>query len=167
MEALPFRYHYKFIHMATQFSLASSYNLAMYNKKHFQSWYHLEFFVDAAEKVVSAVEGFGLVAREGEFRMVASEGLLVEDGLISADEGELGGLDDLAKIVFNGKAHVEDLAEIGYVSIISILPSVAGEAPLGLPNDELVSIAELVGHVGAGDGGQSDQDEGGCVGEHY
>ena len=76
----------------------------------------LEFFVDPAEKIVSAVESFGLVAGEGEFGVVTSEGLLVEDGLVSADEGELGGLDDLqngnldlviARLLFGHELHFE------------------------------------------------------------
>ena len=57
----------------------------------------LEFFVDTSEKVISGVEGLSLVAREGELGVVTGEGLLVEDGLVTADEGELGGLDDLER----------------------------------------------------------------------
>lgn len=99
--------------------------------------------------------------------MVTGKSLLVEDGLVSADERELGGLDDLAEVVLDWEADVENLAEVGDVSVVSVLSAFAVEASLWLTNDELVSVAEFVRHVGAGYSGQSGEDKSGGVGKHF
>ena len=41
--------------------------------------------------------------------MVAGERGLIEDGLVAADEGPVGGVDDGTQVVLNGQAHVEHL----------------------------------------------------------
>ena len=73
----------------------------------------------------------------------------------------------LAEVIFNGEADVEHLAEICNVSIVSILTAITGETALGLADDELVPVAELVGHVGAGHGGQDGEHEGRDGRKHF
>lgn len=50
---------------------------------------------------------------------------------------------------------MEDLAEVSDVSIVSIVTAIAVEASYGFTYDELISVAELVGHVCSGYGGKS------------
>jgi len=49
----------------------------------------------------------------------AGQRVLGEDGLVTAEEGVLGGLDDGTGIVFDGETDVEDTAVVGYVSVVS------------------------------------------------
>ena len=45
--------------------------------------------------------------------MVAGEGGLVEDGLVSAEEGPVKGLGDAAEVILDGQADVEHLGGKG------------------------------------------------------
>ncbi len=76
----------------------------------------------------SVVERLGLVAGDGVLFVVASQGLLVEDGGVAADEGPVGSFDDGAEVVLDGKADVEHLAVVGNVSVVAVLAAFAGEA---------------------------------------
>ena len=48
--------------------------------------------------------------------MHASKGILAEDGLVSASEGEVSGFDEVSNIVSDRQADMEDLAVVVHVS---------------------------------------------------
>ena len=60
--------------------------------------------------------------------VVASQGLLVKDGGIAADERPVGCFDDGAEVVFDREADVENLAVVGNVGVIAVFTALAGEA---------------------------------------
>ena len=97
--------------------------------------------------------------------MGAGEGLLAEDGLVAAEEGELGGLDDLSKIVFYGPANVEDSAQVGHIGIVSVGTTIASEGLGGLPDDLEVPVGEDVRKVGGG-GAQDGEEDGDGLDHH-
>ena len=100
--------------------------------------------VDPAE-LDGAVQRLGLLAGEGVGRVVAGEGLLVEDGLVAADEGPLRVVDDVAAGVLERQADVEDLAVVGDVGVVAVGPRLAGEGLLhGRGEDVLGGVGELV-----------------------
>ena len=118
-------------------------------------------FGDLSElSVDDIVVSFGLVAGEGVLGVGAGEGVLAEDGLVAAEEGVLGGFDDLSGVVFDGQADVEDPAVVGDVSVVPVGTAFASEGLGGLPDDVEVPVGERVGALGCDSGHQEGEGEG-------
>jgi len=74
---------------------------------------------DTKLRVDLVVERRSVLAGEGVGLVVAGKSGLVEDSLVTADERELSVFDDSTGIVFNGETHVEDLAVVVYIGVVS------------------------------------------------
>ena len=72
---------------------------------------------DAEAGVGRFVEGGRIHTADGFGFAVASEDGLVENAAAAACEGELGGVNDLTKIVFFGPANVEEMAAVVNISV--------------------------------------------------
>merc|ERR1712123_379904 len=72
-------------------------------------------------KLDSTKEGWRFLAREGVNRMIACQSLLVEHGLVGAEERPFCKLNDVGFVVFNGEADVEDLTATSNIGIVSIV----------------------------------------------
>ena len=99
-----------------------------------------------------AVEGGGVLAREGIGLVVAGEGGLVEDGSVAADEAPVGGLDHLTGVVLDGQADVEDLAVVLDIGVVAVGLALALEARLKGGLEEGLSVGGEA--VGQGSGGR-------------
>jgi len=109
----------------------------------------------AAEEFVPEVVLLGLFAGRGLGGVVADEGVLVEHGLVAAQEGVVVGLLELADLVSDGQTHVEDPAAGADVGVVAVGSAVAVEVLDGLGAEDVeVPGGELVGHPGGGDVGE-------------
>ena len=100
-------------------------------------------------KFNSSIESWCIRAREGISFMVASEGGLVKDGLVAADEAPMSSLNDCTGIILNGQADVEDLAVVVHISIVAISFTLTTEAGLQGGLEKGFSISwEGVGQCG-------------------
>ena len=98
--------------------------------------------------VDNIVVSLGLVARVSVLRVTAGQSFLAEDSLVTAEEGVLSCLNDGASVVFDGKAHVENFAAVGYVSIVTVRAAFAREGLGRLPSEDLeVPVGECVGRL--------------------
>ena len=103
--------------------------------------------LDLAE-LHGAIQGRRLGAGKGVVLVVAGEGLLVKDGPVAADKAPLGVLDDLALVVLDGQADVEDLAVVVHVAVVAVALALAAEAVLvGLLQDLVRAAGQDAGHV--------------------
>ena len=85
-----------------------------------------------------------LFAGRGLGGVVADEGVLVEHGLVAAQEGVVVGLLELADLVSDGQTHVEDPAAGADVGVVAVL---GREATL--------AIGQWIQPLGAGYNGYS------------
>lgn len=94
-----------------------------------------------ADVVVDVVEVSCVLAWNGVFREGAGECQLVEDCLVAAEEAVVKGL--LVSVsVCDGVAHVEDLAVVVYVGVVTVTEAFAVEVGVDGSNDELNAIWE-------------------------
>lgn len=70
------------------------------------------------------------------------------------------GARELAQLIDDGDADVEDLAVVVDVGVVSVWAAFAAEARYGQTHDVLEARGQLVGHAGGGDGGEGGEDEG-------
>jgi len=71
-------------------------------------------------RVRHVVVALGLLAREGVQLVGAGERVLAEHSLVAAEEREVGGLHQVSEVVQDGPAHVEDLALVGDVCVVTV-----------------------------------------------
>jgi len=90
-------------------------------------WADLFRVVDFA-KLHSSVKLWGVCAGEGVLGIVACQGSLVEDGGVATNETPLVVFNDLANVVLNWAADMENLAIVVDISVESIVESLACEA---------------------------------------
>ena len=126
----------------------------------------IHFLLLDLAKFDGAVEGGGFRAGEGVRGVVAGQGLLVKDGAVAAHKGPLSVLDDLAKLVLDGQADVEDLAVVVNVGIVAIGLVLTGEGLNDAVGEDGVRVGgELVPlALVLGEGQSYGQDGGGAHG---
>lgn len=110
-------------------------------------------------RVDDVVEGGRLFAGEGVQGVGAGEGLLAEDSLVSANEGEVVDGEGLSNFIDDWETDVEDPTVVVDVGVVSVGSVVAGEGLGRLPYDLFVPSGELVGHTCGGDTQEGAQED--------